>query len=64
MARPHRHLVDHGWRLEVLTSDCELLAVAQVNGAGWDIQVRPGGPVVRGDREAAETCMRALAVAP
>jgi hypothetical protein len=57
-------LVDFGWRLEVRSCACELLAVAQVNGTGWDIQVRPGGPVVRGDREAAETCMRALAVAP
>lgn len=64
--RPRRHLVDHGFRIEVLDSwSCELLAVAQLNWAGtgeWDIQARVGGPVVHGDREAAETCLRALAV--
>jgi hypothetical protein len=63
---PHKpnHLVDHGWRIELLNRDCDLLAEAQVWRDGrWTLrEVGQQGRVVAG-RDAAESLMRELAVA-
>jgi len=59
--RPARHLVDHGFKLEVFTDASARIAVAEVRTAGqWWMQHRGQGAFYVGGREQAETCMREL----
>jgi hypothetical protein len=61
---PKAHLVDFGWKLEVRSRSCELLAVASVRDSGlWWMQTSRGEtPVFVGGRETAESAMRELLV--
>jgi hypothetical protein len=59
--RPARHLVDHGWRLEVFTDASALLAVAEVRDAGiWAMQYRGQPAFLIGGRDQAEDACREL----
>jgi hypothetical protein len=59
------HLVDFGWKIQVLTRDCQLLAVAEVRDAGiWAMQYRGQPAFLIGGRDAAESAMRELVIRP
>jgi hypothetical protein len=57
------HLTDHGWKLEVWSRDCRLIAKAEVRTAGlWWMSWLGREPVFVGGREQAEDACRELVI--